>query len=150
MRAIFLGIVTLTLLSLSRPAEARRRKPPADAPASTEGAQEAGAATATGPEAPTPGAEATQPCSEDDLNQNVGRGLGAWESWSDKTWTRALSDVRVSLACQGAPVSPDTAANLRLLSRADVETLMARSNAAEWEIRENGPVVPMTFNVVAR
>lgn len=43
-----------------------------------------------------------------------------------------------------------TPENLRLLSRADVETLMARSNATEWEIRENGPVVPMTFNVVAR
>ena len=76
----------------SRPQE---QAPPAETPADL---------------ATAPGAES--PCSEGDLNETIGRGLGGWESWSDKTWDKAASDVRVSLACQDDPVSAETAANL--------------------------------------
>lgn len=43
-----------------------------------------------------------------------------------------------------------TPENLNLMSRDDVEALLARSTAKDWKIYDNGPVVPMTFNVVAR
>lgn len=102
MRAALLAFSAASLAFWSTAAHAGRASrpspepPPAEAPASVV--------------TPAPGAE--PPCSEGDLNETIGRGLGGWESWSDKTWDKAASDVRVSLACQDDPVSAETAANL--------------------------------------
>lgn len=101
MRAALLAFSAVFLVQWSAPAHASRRTKPA---------VEAPAAEAPAAPAPAPGAE--PPCSEGDLNETIGRGLGGWESWSDKTWDKAASDVRASLACQDDPVSAETAANL--------------------------------------